>query len=321
MMAAYHARSFDCSGDLGRMTAFLAELRPPGLLGEYPSPADLNEELQDVMTQCCTRLWLDDQERLAAFASGTRWGSLVFECQPEALAELGDEIVDWGRTCLLRLRLSGELLAEPGAPLTLEANCGSDDPQRAALLVAHGFQPSGQRSLRLVRDLSEALPATSLPEGFKFRSLAGIEEAPAAVNLHRAAFGTTYLTVEDRLVWMRDPDYEPELDLVVEAPDGHLAGYTYCIIHPTETSANGQQEGMTDPVAVHPDYQGRGLARNMLLEGMRRLKERGAGLAVLGTDGENLAMQHAALAAGFQIVSEKTWYSKLIDPLKTTHSS
>jgi ribosomal protein S18 acetylase RimI-like enzyme len=321
MNTHYQARSFDCSGDLNRMTAFLAELRPPGLLGEYPSPADLNEELQDVMTQCCTRLWYDDHERLAAFASGTRWGSLVFECQPEALAELGDEIIDWGRTCLLRLRLSGELLAEPGAPLTLEANCGSDDPARAALLSAHGFQPSGQRSLRLVRDLSEALPAANLPEGFKFRSLYGVEEAPAAVNLHRVAFGTTYLTVEDRLVWMRDPDYDPGLDLVVEAPDGHLAGYVYCIIHPNETSANGRQEGMTDPLAVHPDYQGRGLARSLLLEGMRRLKERGAGLAVLGTNGENLAMQRAALAAGYQIVSEKTWYSKLIDPLKTTHTS
>lgn len=317
----YHSRPYDCFDDLTRMTDFLAELRQPGLLGEYPSPADLNEELQDVMTQCCTRLWFDDHERLAAFASGTRWGSLVFECQPEALAELGDEIVDWGRTCLLRLRLSGELLAEPGAPLTLEANCGSKDPARAALLSAHGFQPSGQRSLRLVRDLSEPLPAPSLPEGFKFRSLGGVEEAPAAVNLHRAAFGTTYLTVEDRLVWMRDPDYEPELDLVVEAPNGHLAGYAYCIIHPAETSANGRQEGMTDPVAVHPDYQGRGLARSLLLEGMRRLKERGAQLAVLGTDGENLAMQRAALAAGFQIVSEKTWYSTLIDPLKTHHNS
>jgi hypothetical protein len=47
---------------------------------------------------------------------------------------------------------------------------------------------------------------------------------------HRAAFGTEYLTVEERLATMREPEYDPELDLLAVAPDGRLAAYCMCFI-------------------------------------------------------------------------------------------
>ena len=47
------------------------------------------------------------------------------------------------------------------------------------------------------------------------------EEGDAAV-LHRAAFGTEYMTIENRRAMMSGPEYDPEGDLVVVAPDGRL---------------------------------------------------------------------------------------------------
>jgi ribosomal protein S18 acetylase RimI-like enzyme len=130
------------------------------------------------------------------------------------------------------------------------------------------------------------------------------------VALHRAAFGTENLTVEDRLSWMRVPEYDPALDLVVVAPDGILTAYCHCFISAEENARAGRSEGWTDPIATHPTYQRRGLASALLLEGMRRLRARGIETAVLGTSSENIAMQRAAASVGFRAAWTRIWFEK-----------
>ena len=70
--------------------------------------------------------------------------------------------------------------------------------------------------------------------------------------------------------------------------------------------------GHTDPVAVHPEFRRRGLARGLLLAGAQLLKERGMELAMLSTSSDNKAMQKAAEAAGFRVYSKRIWFSKAI---------
>jgi ribosomal protein S18 acetylase RimI-like enzyme len=121
---------------------------------------------------------------------------------------------------------------------------------------------------------------------------------------------------EERLAIMRTPHYDPFLDLIVVAPDDHFAAYCTCTILAAENKRSGMKIGHTDPVAVHPDFQRRGLARALLLKGSQLLKERGMEMAMLSTSSDNLAMQRAAESAGFRVYSKRIWFSKTL----TNHS-
>jgi mycothiol synthase len=172
-----------------------------------------------------------------------------------------------------------------------------------AWLTRHGFQLQALRTLRFIRSLSESIPDPQLHTGFAIRPVAGPAEVEALVALHRAAFGTDNMTIEERRAMMSGPDYLPELDLVAVASDGRLAGFCVCDIHTEENAVTGRSEGYTDPIGVHPDFQKQGLARALILTGLHLLREHGLVYATLGTSSENAAMQAAAHSAGFRLES------------------
>ena len=125
--------------------------------------------------------------------------------------------------------------------------------------------------------------------------------------MHRAAFGTDYMTTENRLAIMTTSEYDMSLDLVVVAPGGMIAANCIC-------SANKQRQiGSTDPIGTHPRYQRMGLARALLVTGLQLLKERGMLSAQLGTSGENIAMQKTAEFVGFTIHYKTIWFSKEVN--------
>jgi GNAT superfamily N-acetyltransferase len=112
------------------------------------------------------------------------------------------------------------------------------------------------------------------------------------------------MTTENRLAIMNTSAYDRSLDLVVIAPDGAIAADCLCSVNPTSNV------GRTDPIATHPQYQRLGLARALLLTGLRLLKERGMKSAHLGTSGDNIAMQKTAESVGFTIEHKIIWFSK-----------
>jgi ribosomal protein S18 acetylase RimI-like enzyme len=116
------------------------------------------------------------------------------------------------------------------------------------------------------------------------------------------------MTVEYRLAMMRVPDYEPELDLIAVAPDGRFAAFCVCHISREENALTGRNEGYTDPVGTHPAFQRQGLARALLLTGLHLLKQRGMDRAILGTWGENIAMQRTAASVGFRVESTTIFF-------------
>ena len=95
-------------------------------------------------------------------------------------------------------------------------------------------------------------------------------------------------------------------------PDGTLAAYCVCWFSEEENALTGRKDGHTDPIATHPAYQRRGLARALILTGLSLLKEKGLETARLGTARENLGMLRTAESVGFRIVSETLWFSKII---------
>jgi ribosomal protein S18 acetylase RimI-like enzyme len=304
-MPTLTSRPYADAQDLQSMIDLLAGARPPARASSFPSAVDLRELLALRPVQARTRLWFDAEGRLTAFALVDHYDNLHFEYDPLAVPPgLEAEIVAWGVACIRRD------LQEGGEPSTLDASCRSDDAGRISLLERHGFVQQEVRSLRLARSLSEPLPVPQWPAGFSVRHVTGEQEVEALVALHRAAFGTEAMTVEERLAMMRGPDYDAELDLLAVAPDGRLAAYCMCSISQEENRQTGRSEGYTDPVATHPDFRRRGLALALLLTGLDQLKQRGAGTALLGTSSENGAMLRVAQAAGFRLQSAALWFSK-----------
>ncbi|NLE99338.1 MAG: GNAT family N-acetyltransferase [Anaerolineales bacterium] len=287
------------------MIGLLAATRSPDRMADFPGITDLHEALALSHVQRNTRLWWGAGGQLVAFAFVDQYSNLRLEIDPQAAHPSTEaEIVAWGVECVRR---AGE---ESGESLTLDASCREDDTKRTALFQRHGFAMQETRSYHMVRSLAEPIPRPHAPSGFLISHVTSEQEAEALVALHRAAFGTEHMTVEERLAMMRVPEYDAELDLLVIAPGGRFAAYCLCSISQEENSRTGRNEGTTDPVATHPDFQRRGLAQALLLTGFCKLRQRGMDTAALSTSSENTAMLRTAQSVGYHVRSATLWFSK-----------
>lgn len=102
------------------------------------------------------------------------------------------------------------------------------------------------------------------------------------------------MTAEWRERVIRMPQYRPELDLVVCAPDGSLAGFCVGWLDSERSLAQ------IEPIGVHPRFQRMGLGRVLLLEILQRFREQGARSAIVEPMWDNLAMLHTCQSVGFR---------------------
>lgn len=277
--------------DLPRLRTFIKGLPGRSNLG------DLEEQVQLPAVRSILRLW-EDAEELVAAAYVDSYNNLRFEIQPAHRTEdLEQEIMDWGMACMRQRN------ADLGSGQTLDASSSADDLPRLAFLERFGFEQEPIRSLHYARPLDTPIEEFPLPPGFRLRSATGEDEVEALVSLHRLAFGSDHMTVEERLAIMRAPGYAPDMDLLAVAPDGEPAAFCIC-------GMEGPATGYTDPIGAHPKYQRLGLGKAILSAGLRALKTRGATLAEIGTSSQNLPMQRLAERCGFTRVSEDLWFSK-----------
>src|SRR6185369_2540430 len=106
------------------------------------------------------------------------------------------------------------------------------------------------------------------------------------------------------LRFMQSPVYVPEHEIFVEAPDGGIAAF--CIIWTDDLN----QIGLFEPVATHPDFQGRGLGKSLLFEGLRRLQCEGMNEASVCVHKTNPAATRLYESVGFQKVKRLLTYTK-----------
>jgi len=141
--------------------------------------------------------------------------------------------------------------------------------------AAHGYETDldmlgddGHWTQLNERDLTDLEPAV-LPGGFRFRT--AVEAGPrAAVQAHVDAWApSSYSAVAYESV-RQTAAYRGDLHVLVEAPDGTMAASTIMWFD----EANKTVE--FEPVGTHPGYRRRGLARAMLLYGMREARAAGA---------------------------------------------
>ena len=298
-MSHITCRIYEDEKDFQVILDLIARVRPPKHLNDYPGRVDIEENLASAEVRANTRLWFADDQPIA-WAFVDEYHNLLWELDGQHEEQIGAQIVEWGETCIRKKLATGETS-------TLDTNCREDRTARISFLQQYGFRQTGDTNVAMTRPLSEPIAEPVLPQGFIIRPIKGIEEAEAVATMHRAAFGTEYMTTENRLIIMNTSGYDPSLDLLAVAPNGNIAAYCSC-------SVNGQTRiGMTDPVATHPNYQRMGLSRALLLTGMRLLKERGMESAHLGTSGSNIAMQKTAESVGFTVEYRTIWFTKEVN--------
>ncbi len=153
------------------------------------------------------------------------------------------------------------------------------------MLGAYGQkEPTREGSLKAIRcweDTIGSLPESSLPEGYVLRSMAQEND----IELRREVFGRAF-NHSDPSEWpsafsyeelQKAPDYRKDLDLYIVGPDGKYV--SCCIVWYDEQN----KLGVFEPVGTHPEFRRRGLGREVVLEGIRRVANLGAEKVCVGS--------------------------------------
>lgn len=149
---------------------------------------------------------------------------------------------------------------------------------------------------RTIEDLSD-LENHPVPPGYAVRATR-LDEIEERADVHRRCWapariksllglpvaedeaGSSYSAAKHEAV-MASPLYRRELDLVAEDPAGHLVGYGLGWLDSISKSV------LFEPIGTDPAHGGRGLARALCSEILRRAASLGATQAVVGPRGDN----------------------------------
>ena len=247
--------------------------------------------------------WVDAAGQLAAWAVlQTPFWALDYAYRPDADPAVHHQILAWASD-----RARSALDTPSGRPSWF-ANVFTGQAQRRRDLEQAGFAcvaDIGEDSWSkvLLRRAEPAPAAPALPAGFSLRPLAGADEVSAYVDLHRAVFESTNMTVDWRARTLRHPAYHPELDLVAVAPDGRLAAF--CV---GWFQAGPLPSGQIEPMGVHSDFRQLGLGRAILSEAVRRLVNLGVAHIDVETDSYRNAAFELYEAVGFRVIQDVLVY-------------
>jgi mycothiol synthase len=149
-----------------------------------------------------------------------------------------------------------------------------DDTVLQEVVEQRGYVKNAKVSATHLEFVLGQLPPPDPPPGYIVRTMADEND----IERRREVFGRSF-NHEDPREWpsafsyrelQKAPDYQRENDLVMVAPDGTYAAC--CVFWYDDVNRVGHLE----PVGTHPDYRRRGLAREIVFEGLRRLKALGA---------------------------------------------
>jgi mycothiol synthase len=261
------ARAYE-DGDYHHLLAFIREIYrlhgPPvyATAGELDWWRCIDPTLEGIGR---ARVWLDG-ESIVGFAYPA-YGRVDLFVHPR-YDELHDPLLAWAE---------GARLREMGGPTTLRTWSFTGDAPRLAALHARGYSRGEAFFYARSRPVNAPLPPALAPEGYTVRSVDPARDLPARVEVHKSAFMPSSLTVARYRRAVQSACYRADLDLVAVAPDGAFA--SFCIVW--HDAAN--RIGAFEPVGTHPAHRRRGLARAVMVEGLRRLAALGAETAFVNT--------------------------------------
>jgi ribosomal protein S18 acetylase RimI-like enzyme len=248
------------------------------------------------------RLWEVDGD-VVAYAWFHAPGELDWHQRADLRPSIGAVIVDGALAWADGRAREATGPAGEHAPAALRTWAMDADARLGALLAARGFTAAPEPGYtQWYTRLADEPPTPILPPGYEIRNVRLPDDLEIRVEVHRAAFAPSRLTVAMYRALRSMPHYDPSRDLVAIAPDGSLAAFTLVWWDPIA------RMGEFEPVGTHPGHRGLGLARAVLHEGLRRLRELGAADAVVLSACDNVASEALYASAGFAAVTRhRAW--------------
>ena len=251
------------------------------------------------------RLWHNDEGKLVGYALLGEDPSFDWQVLPEyEWSGIETEAMDWAETCLAELRKrdtqqwSGSLVS----------GARQDNGRRRMFLGQHGFRYGGEfAEVNMLRPLDKPIPDPGLPTGYQVRAVAETE-APNRAAAHRGVWQPWTdgnVSDEDYTHFMQLPGYSRDLDMVTVTPEGVMAATANGWIDPVN------RIGCFGQVGALPAYRRRGLTRAALLEGLRRMQERGMNRVCISTGVSNVPAIRLYESIGFEVVNQYLDYVKM----------
>jgi ribosomal protein S18 acetylase RimI-like enzyme len=231
------------------------------------------------------RLWLDG-DRCVAWGWVKRGTSVEWEVHPDHRGgPLHEELLDWFET-----------QAPAGDPLSVWWMEGDD--LSLELLGRRGYERGDDEESLLyhVQELDERVAVPAVPDSFRLRTVRGEDDLYERVLVHQAVWGPSRVTEETYRDVMGAWPYRPDLDCVLEAPDGRFAAYVLCWYD------DANRVGEFEPVGTHQNYRRRGFGAAVCRYALSRLQEEGGRQAIVYASGRPDQRQAAALyeSVGFR---------------------
>ena len=241
-------------------------------------------------------------------ANGEARIDCIVNCDPAA-ADQGVEELLIGHA----MRRAAELIAGLGFERTSRAifYVTGREPGQTRVLEARGLRRV-RRGAQLIRPDLHGIPDLPIPSPLEVRPIGPTDRA-----MHRRVFEADARAFADSYgqeapteagfdEFIHLPTFDPTLWRVAFDGDviaGQILSYMGAV------SPDGTRVGWTEAISVQPEYRRRGLARALLAESLRAVRDAGATSAGLGVDTQN---PNRALtlyeSLGFRIVSETFEY-------------
>jgi mycothiol synthase len=202
---------------------------------------------------------------------------------------------------------------EPPGENVLETIGGDAAPDREAAVRAAGYEPI-RHAYTMVRPSVDDLPDSDLPAGLEIREVRPADVRKiwdATVEAFRDAWGFVEPDEQEYARSLADP-LESQTHLWSVAWDGEdVAGSVRGYINQDENERFRRRRGYTEAISVRRPWRRRGVARALIAETIRRLRDREMTEVALGVDTENVT---GALrlyeSCGYVAVSRFTTYRK-----------
>ena len=197
-----------------------------------------------------------------------------------------------------------------------------DDEAAGAFLVATGFA-FHSTLWDLALDPLARVPVPVWPAAFEARSFEVSRDVDRWVALFNAAFAdhATPLQLDASFIaaGLDDPTIDDADTLVVEdRGTGDLVGF--CATAPNRVEGRVAEHGEIWTIGVRPDWQGRGLGRELLRWGVARLRSLGVRDIELSVNGRNERALHLYEDEGFQRTYTRERWARPVRPVSPASS-
>ena len=312
-------------GDLAQLNAFVSAQAARVPQHVYLMTSDVAWRLPGSGPKQNLRLWHDDAG-IAGFVWFEPFTGFEFEVRDDVGygSPLAAEMIDWAEArrrefepCYPRFvdlesmeQWADEILHPRAATeadgLCLTTMAFETDVARITSLEARGYRATKHFTPDYRRDLAVPIPDARLPAGICLRHVTEAD-VDARVACHRASWlkSTWSRARYDEI--RKSACYDPELDIVLDVGNGTFASYCICWADP----ATGV--GSYEPVGTRPEWRGRGIGREVIYEGLRRLRAKGMRKARVGTAGFNAPAQALYESCGFERICTCRTYMKVLD--------